>query len=67
MCMERGMETNGRIGTLVRLYTETNGGIGEMLHLRLLLLLIDKDCDCIEEQFPCILYSIIRFTKKNSF
>ena len=35
-------ETNGRIGALARLYTETNGGIGEtLLHSRLSLLSID--------------------------
>ena len=58
------METNGRIGALTHVYTETNGGIGEMLlHSRLSLLSIDMDCDCIEEQFPCVLYSVILLRK----
>ena len=52
--------TNSEIGALARVYTETNGGIGEMLlHSRLSLLLIDMDCYHIGEQFPCILYSVI--------
>ena len=41
-------ETNGRIGVLARVYTETetNDKIGEiLLHLRLLLLSIDMDCN----------------------
>ena len=43
-------ETNG---ALARVYTETNGGIGEtLLHSRLSLLSIDMDCDRIGEQFP---------------
>ena len=37
-----------RIGALARVYAETNGGVGEtLLHLRLSLLLINIDCDCI--------------------
>ena len=48
------VETNGRIGTLAHVYTETNGGIGEtLLHLRLSLLSIDMDCDSIGEQVLC--------------
>ena len=54
------------IGALARVYTETNGRIGEtLLHSRLSLLLIDVDCDRIREQFTGILYSII--LQKNRF
>ena len=43
----------------MHVYTETNGGIGEMLLHSRLSLLSNMDCDRIGEQFLCILYSII--------
>ena len=57
-------EINSEIGVLARVYTETNGGIGETLsHSRLSLLLID--IDRIGEQTSSFLaYCIASFYKE---
>ena len=52
-------ETNSEIGALACVYTKTIGRIGEMLLHSRLSLLSNMDCDCIGEQFPCVLYIVI--------
>ena len=63
-------ETNGKIGALELVHTETSGaygGIGETsLHSRLSLLSIDMDCNRIGKQFLCVLYSVILQRKIHS-
>ena len=55
------METNGRIGALAHVYTETNGGIGEtLLHSRLSLLLPRAHAQGVKKSVRADLSVVVR-------